>query len=263
MRRNIIKAYLVCTLWNDVSEPNAVAGVRGRRIITKGCEVAREEDDVAKGRGATRRGVTKRRAVAKDPEVANRGTTPGNDVTKDGEETEAVTTEMTQRNEAAESDDHIEAVKADLTQVDEVIITQVDEVITQLDEAIEGVEVTEVRPDTTQGNNVPEVPTYFQAGQAQLDAATTAAKSCASVLQSIVAEATDYSKKLIDRRLAFVEKLLGAKSLDTVIQVQSEYARTSYDLHVAEAKRLRKLYSDLAKVAFKPVDVANTQGTNQ
>ena len=231
--------------------------------------MAREEDDVAKGRGATKaRGVAKRRAAPKDhevasgstssgdeairgEEVANADTTPGNDVTKDGETGEAATDETTQQNEAAESDDHAEAVKADLTQVDEVIITQVDEVIAQLDEAIE--------------DNVPEVPAYFQAGQAQLDAATTAAKSAARVLKAIVAETTDYSKKLIDSRLAFVEKLLGAKSLDTVIQVQSEYAKTYYNLHVAEAKKLRELYSDLAKVAFKPFDVAitNTQGTNQ
>jgi DNA-binding NtrC family response regulator len=247
------------------------------------CDVAKEEDDVAKGRGATKaRGVAKRRAAPKDHEVASGGTssgdeairgeevanadtTPGNDVTKDGETGEAATDEATQRNEAAESDDHVEAVKADLTQVDEVIITQVDEVIAQLDEAIGGVEVTEVRPDTTQGNKVPEVPAYFQPGIVQLDAATTAAKSCATVLKAIVAETTDYSKKLIDSRLAFVEKLLGAKSLDTVIQVQSEYAKTYYNLHVAEAKKLRELYSDLAKVAFKPFDVAitNTQGTNQ
>jgi hypothetical protein len=119
-------------------------------------------------------------------------------------------------------------------------------------------EVTEVKSDITQGANMTEVPAYFQPRIMQLDATTTAAKSCANILQAIVAEATDYSKKSIDSRLAFVEKLLGAKSLDTVIQIQSEYAKTYYDGFVADAKRLGELYSDLAKVAFKPFDVAIT-----
>jgi hypothetical protein len=43
---------------------------------------------------------------------------------------------------------------------------------------------------------------------------------------AVVTEATDYSKKSLDNRLAFVEKLLGAKSFDTAIQIQSEYAKT-------------------------------------
>ena len=54
-----------------------------------------------------------------------------------------------------------------------------------------------------------DVSDYSKAGEAQLDAT--------KILQAIVAEATEYSKKSIDDRLAFVERLLGAKSLDTVI----------------------------------------------
>jgi hypothetical protein len=66
----------------------------------------------------------------------------------------------------------------------------------------------------------------------------------------IVAEATDYSKKSLDDRLAFVEKLLGAKSFDTAIQIESEYAKTSFEGFVAEATKMGELYSNLAKLAF-------------
>jgi DNA-binding NtrC family response regulator len=188
--------------------------------------VARE-DDVAKRRDATRaRGVAKQRAVAKDQVASGR---------------------TIQVDEVATGDEGAEAIKADLTQADEVTT---------------GIEVTEVKPDMTQGDNMTEVPDYSQAGKAQLDA-TTAANPCATILQAIVAEATEYSKKSIDDRLAFVEKLLGAKSLDTVIQIQSDFAKTSYEDFVAQTKKLGELYSDLAKAAFKPFDVANVQGTKQ
>ena len=65
--------------------------------------------------------------------------------------------------------------------------------------------------------------------------------------------------------LAFVEKLLGAKSLDTVVQIQSEYAKTSYAAFVAHATKMGELYSDLAKAACKPVEMpfANLLGTKE
>lgn len=78
------------------------------------------------------------------------------------------------------------------------------------------------------------------------------------ILQAIVAGAAEYSKKSIDNRLTFVEKLLGAKSFDSVIQIQFKYAKVSYASFVAQATKMRELYFNLAKVAFKPIDDAIT-----
>jgi hypothetical protein len=80
---------------------------------------------------------------------------------------------------------------------------------------------------------------------------------------AIAGETTNYSKTYLDKRFAFIEKLLGAKSFDTVIQIQSEYAKTSFEDFVAQSKKIGELYSNLAKVAFKPVEeaVAKSQGT--
>jgi hypothetical protein len=87
--------------------------------------------------------------------------------------------------------------------------------------------------------------------------------SYTTIFQAIVAEGTDYTKKSAEIRVALVEKLVGAKSLDTVIQIQSEYAKTSYAAFVAHATKMGELYSDLAKAAFKPVELpfANLLGT--
>jgi hypothetical protein len=61
---------------------------------------------------------------------------------------------------------------------------------------------------------------------------------------------------------AFVEKLLGAKSCDTAIQIQSEYWKTSYASFVAQATKIGELYSNLAKEAFKPAETAFTKWYN-
>jgi hypothetical protein len=101
------------------------------------------------------------------------------------------------------------------------------------------------------------------AGNGQLNGVTMDLSSFSTVLQAIFAEGADYTKKSVESRLAVVEKLLGAKSLETVIQIQSEYAKVSYAAFVAQATKMGELHSNLAKAVFKPAEqaIAAMQGT--
>ena len=90
----------------------------------------------------------------------------------------------------------------------------------------------------------------------QLDAVSMDHASFTTVLQAIFAEGADYAKKSVESRLAFGEKLLGAKSFDTVVLIQSDYAKTSYAAFVAHATKMGELHSSLAKAAFKPAEQA-------
>jgi hypothetical protein len=101
------------------------------------------------------------------------------------------------------------------------------------------------------------------AGGLQFDALTAKLPPFGTILQTIIAEGTDYTKKSMDKRTVFVEKMLGAKSLDTVIQAQSEYAKTAYTDFAAQATKMGELYSNLAKACFKPIELtmSNMQGT--
>ncbi|MGP0007120.1 MAG: phasin family protein [Methylocella sp.] len=101
------------------------------------------------------------------------------------------------------------------------------------------------------------------AGNEQLNAVTTKLPSFGTIHEDIITEETDYTKKLMDKRTAFVEKLHSAKSLDAVIQIRSEYARTSYTAFAAQATKMGELYSNLAKACFKPIELtmSNMQGT--
>jgi phasin family protein len=79
--------------------------------------------------------------------------------------------------------------------------------------------------------------------------------------QAIAVEFVDYSKKSAEGSAAAWEKLMGAKSLDKAMEVQSEYLKSSYEDFVAEATKLGELYTDLAKEAYKPFEGALAKAT--
>jgi len=102
-------------------------------------------------------------------------------------------------------------------------------------------------------------PTFeeFQAfSKQQLEAVNAAAASVAKGLQEIATESSDYSKKAFASSSATVEKLLGAKSVETAIQIQTDYAKATYEGFVAQANKLNEIYVKLATEAFKPVEAA-------
>ena len=72
--------------------------------------------------------------------------------------------------------------------------------------------------------------------------------------QAIATEFADYSKKSFEDGSAALEKLFGAKSLETAVEVQSNYVKTAYEGFVAEATKLGELYTDLAKETCKPFE---------
>lgn len=72
--------------------------------------------------------------------------------------------------------------------------------------------------------------------------------------QTIATECADFSKKSFEESTAAFEKLLGAKSLDKAIEIQSEYAKTAYEGFVAQATKMGELYTDLAKETYKPLE---------
>jgi len=101
------------------------------------------------------------------------------------------------------------------------------------------------------------------AGNGHLNGVTMDLASFTTVVQAIFTEGADYTKKSVETRLALVEKLLGAKSLETVIQIQTEYAKSAYADFVAQATKMGELHSNLAKAAFRPAEqvIAAVQGT--
>ncbi len=93
-----------------------------------------------------------------------------------------------------------------------------------------------------------------QFGRDNMDAAMKSFGALSKSVQAIAVEMADYSKKMFEQGTAATEKLIGAKSLEKAIEVQSDYAKSSYESFVAEATKLGELYADLAKEAYKPFE---------
>ena len=72
--------------------------------------------------------------------------------------------------------------------------------------------------------------------------------------QAIAAEFADYSRSRSRTAPRSIEKLLGAKSLDKAIEIQTDYVKTAYEGFVAQATKIGELYADLAKETYKPFE---------
>lgn len=72
--------------------------------------------------------------------------------------------------------------------------------------------------------------------------------------QAIATEVADFSKKSIEQSSSVFERMLGVKSLDKAIEVQTDYMKNAYEGFVAHANKLGELYTDFAKESFKPFE---------
>jgi hypothetical protein len=77
--------------------------------------------------------------------------------------------------------------------------------------------------------------------------------------QTIAAESSDFSKKSLENSAVYVEQLLGAKTFETFLQVQSDYVRTFFTGFHEYLKKTGEVYSNFFNEAFKPIESAVTK----
>ena len=91
-------------------------------------------------------------------------------------------------------------------------------------------------------------------GKEHLETVVASATTVQNGLQAIASAYGDYTKKSFEDTKSFVEKLSGVKSIDKVLEVQTEYAKSAYETFVAESQKIAGLYTDLAKQTVKPFE---------
>lgn len=102
----------------------------------------------------------------------------------------------------------------------------------------------------------PKFEDFQKFSKQQMETVTALTSSVTKGIQDIASESTEYSKKAFAESSAVVEKLLGAKSVETAIQIQTDYAKSAYEGFVAQATKINEMYVKLASEAFKPVETA-------
>ena len=91
-------------------------------------------------------------------------------------------------------------------------------------------------------------------GKDNVDATLKSFGVLSKSFQAIAVEVADYSKKAFEEGAAATEKLIGAKSLDKVIEVQTSYLKSAYDGFLSQSAKLGELYAGLAQETCKPFE---------
>jgi len=91
-------------------------------------------------------------------------------------------------------------------------------------------------------------------GKDNMDATMTSLNVLSKGFQTIAVEMADYTKKAFEDGTAATEKLLGAKSIDKAMEVQSDYMKSSYENFVSHATKFGEIYAGLAQEAYKPFE---------
>ena len=96
-----------------------------------------------------------------------------------------------------------------------------------------------------------------------MDTALKSYSEVAKGFQAIASEAAEFSKKSFQDGIAHFETLSSAKSFEAAFELQTAFAKTSYDRFVAEATKLSEMYADLAKTVYKPYEVPVAKATGK
>jgi hypothetical protein len=67
----------------------------------------------------------------------------------------------------------------------------------------------------------------------------------------------EYSKAAFDDTSRTWEQLIGGRSMDQAMQIQSDYAKRLYENHMAELKKLGEMTVGMVRDASKPVEEAS------
>jgi hypothetical protein len=97
---------------------------------------------------------------------------------------------------------------------------------------------------------------FQRVGKESFEAAVTAYGEANKGWQAIVAEVTNYSKKAFEDATRALEQLVGVKSVEQALEIQSQYVKKAYDSHIAEVSKLGEIYAALARSAYEPFENA-------
>jgi len=67
----------------------------------------------------------------------------------------------------------------------------------------------------------------------------------------------EYARRSFQENRSFVERLMGVRSLEQAIEIQTEFAKVAYTNFVAESQKICELYGDLARQIFRPLGFAS------
>jgi phasin family protein len=93
-------------------------------------------------------------------------------------------------------------------------------------------------------------------GKDAMDKALKTYSNTSKGFQAIATETTDYAKKSFEAGIAHLQNLMGVKSFESAIELQTSYTKAALEDYMAEMTKLGEMYADLAKEAYEPAKSA-------
>ena len=88
------------------------------------------------------------------------------------------------------------------------------------------------------------------------EAATESFDVMSKGFQAIAAEVINYSKRSWEDQAAAMQKIMGARSPEKALEIQSHYVRAATEDFMAQATKINQLSSDLIKEMYNPIGAA-------
>jgi len=98
---------------------------------------------------------------------------------------------------------------------------------------------------------------YQEWVQSGFEAASSSFTEANKGFQALAAEMMQYSKAAFDDATRTWEQLIGVRSLEQAIQIQSDYAKRVYDNHTAELSKLGEMCMGMMRDTSRPVEDAS------
>ena len=95
---------------------------------------------------------------------------------------------------------------------------------------------------------------YQERVQSDFEAASRSFMEANKGFQALATEMMNYSKAAWDDAIRTWEQLIGVRSLEQAIQIQSDYAKRVYENHMAELSKLGEMCMGTMRDASKPVE---------
>jgi hypothetical protein len=80
-------------------------------------------------------------------------------------------------------------------------------------------------------------------------------------LQTIANAYGDYTRKSLEQTRCYIDKLTGVRTLDQVVEVQTEFAKQACETFVAEAQKIHDLHRELARQRIERLEGLMSMGT--
>lgn len=98
-------------------------------------------------------------------------------------------------------------------------------------------------------------------GKDAMDKALKSYSTTSRGFQAIATETADYAKKSFEASIAHFQSMMGARSFEAAVEMQTSYAKSALEGYVAEMTKLGEMYADLAKEAYEPAKAAVATAT--